>query len=181
MFYVTRGFIQWAGFTFGRATSFFDHFPTSGRAYFSGNIHTSATGDSGWTVAGYTAQFGNGFSATISLEEPRSAPNVTEFTVAGFPAGGFAQNRNTYGGQRNYPDIVANLRIDQGWGSAFVAGALHDASATFYSGAPVPGLNPAYAGQPDGLGFDCGHADQPADDQPRFGVQRSVRLQPRRV
>ena len=73
--YATRGFIQWAGFTFGRATSFFDHFPTAGRAYFAGNFHNSSTGDCRLNVAAYTAQFGNGFSATISLEEPRRPRN----------------------------------------------------------------------------------------------------------
>ncbi len=46
----TRGFIQIAGFTFGKATSFFDHFPTAGRAYFAGNFHNSSTGDGGWNV-----------------------------------------------------------------------------------------------------------------------------------
>jgi len=133
--FATRAFIQWAGFTFGRATSFFDHFPSSSRAYFSGNIHSPNTGDAGWNVAAYTAQFGNGFSATISLEEPRNPPNVTEITAAGFPDGGFAQSRQRYGGLRNYPDIVANLRLDQAWGSAMIGGALHDASAVYYGGA----------------------------------------------
>src|ERR1019366_7054267 len=32
-----------------------------------------------------------------------------------------------------WPDIVANLRIDQAWGSAQIMGAIHDASAQYYS------------------------------------------------
>jgi len=40
-----------------------------------------------------------------------------------------------------YPDIVANLRVDQAWGSAQIMGAIHDASGMYYgantnSGAP---------------------------------------------
>jgi hypothetical protein len=33
------------------------------------------------------------------------------------------------------PDLVGNLRVDQAWGSAQVAGALHNDSATYYSSA----------------------------------------------
>ncbi len=131
--YATRGFIQIAGFTFGKATSFFDHFPTAGRAYFAGNFHNSSTGDGGWNVAAYTAQFGNGVSATIALEESRRR-NV------GTPSAAFAvPNQELYGTLRGYPDIVANLRVDQAWGSAMIGGALHDASASYYGGAAAIG------------------------------------------
>ena len=40
---------------------------------------------------------------------------------------------NNYGGFQA-PDVVANLRIDQAWGSAQIMGALHDVNATYYSG-----------------------------------------------
>jgi hypothetical protein len=128
----TRGFIQIAGFTFGKATSFFDHFPTAGRAYFAGNFHNSSTGDGGWNVAAYTAQFGNGLSATIALEEARNNP-VAEVGGAGATPVVFT-DRSLHGTLRGYPDIVANLRVDQAWGSAMIAGALHDASASYYGG-----------------------------------------------
>ena len=36
-----------------------------------------------------------------------------------------------YGGFQA-PDVVANLRIDQAWGSAQIMGALHDVNATYY-------------------------------------------------
>ena len=39
-----------------------------------------------------------------------------------------------YGGFQA-PDVVANLRVDQAWGSAQIMGALHDVNATYYSGA----------------------------------------------
>ena len=40
---------------------------------------------------------------------------------------------NGYGGFQA-PDVVANLRVDQAWGSAQIMGALHDVNATYYAG-----------------------------------------------
>ena len=63
-----RAFIQFAGFTVGRAQSFFDIFSFSGiMSYLT--VRTAAdsfaTGQNLWA---YTAQLGNGFSATLSLD-----------------------------------------------------------------------------------------------------------------
>ena len=69
--YSTRAFIQIAGFTFGKATSFFDFVSTAAVAYNAGHTYTPDTGDAGHIVAAYTAQFGNGLSATISVEADR--------------------------------------------------------------------------------------------------------------
>ncbi len=68
-----RAFIQLAGFTFGVAQSFYDLYPAPALSYFGGMINPSSdTGDGGQTVTAYTAQFGNGLSATLSLEAPRT-------------------------------------------------------------------------------------------------------------
>ena len=73
MFNSNRAFIQLAGFTFGVAQSFYDFHPTPALSYFGGMINPSSdTGDGGQTVSAYTAQFGNGLSATLSLEAPRT-------------------------------------------------------------------------------------------------------------
>ena len=65
-----RAFIQFAGFTVGRSQSFFDLF-TYGGAYSYHNVRVSGdTGASGQNLWAYTAQFGNGFSGTLSLEDP---------------------------------------------------------------------------------------------------------------
>ena len=45
--YVSRGFIQIAGFTFGKATSFFDIFPNASFAYAAGNNFSGDSGDGG--------------------------------------------------------------------------------------------------------------------------------------
>ena len=54
---------------------------------------------------------------------------------------------NSYGGFQA-PDIVANLRVDQAWGSAQIMGALHDVNATYYLGT---GGSPVHwrSGHPD--------------------------------
>jgi porin-like protein len=83
-----RAFIQWAGITAGITQSFFDFYSgaaTGYRAYFP----NEDTGDSGWWVWAYTAQLGNGLSASISAEERRTSQiiNVTSGTHVGFVSG----------------------------------------------------------------------------------------------
>lgn len=99
-----KAFIQFGNFTFGRTTSFFDYY--TGNA-FNGPL-SQVWSDKGSTwVAAYTAAFGNGISATLSVED-----------------GTYRQIGTT--GHR-VPDVVANLRVDQGWGSAQLMGAVHEA------------------------------------------------------
>src|SRR5262249_42935585 len=69
-FDANRAFIQWAGFTFGRAQSFFDFYSQAAVGYL-GFAPNSDTGDGGKEILGYTAQFGNGWSASLSAESRR--------------------------------------------------------------------------------------------------------------
>jgi hypothetical protein len=110
--YVNRGFIQLAGFTVGHSASFFDNF---GFAAYSNqtNLIGSDVGGGGINVIGYTAQLGNGLSASIAVEDP----NTRRRSITGDTSG--------YGGQ-HLPDFTANLRVDQAWGSAQVMGAIHE-------------------------------------------------------
>ena len=67
--YTERGFIQFAGFTLGKSQSYFDFF---GGKFCYGCIflgNSSTTDGNGTLLAAYTATFGNGFTATISLED----------------------------------------------------------------------------------------------------------------
>ena len=149
-FSANRAFIQWAGFTFGRAQSFFDFYSNPATSYW-GAFPGSDTGDGGWFVMGYTAQFGNGFSATIAAEAPRKTSIVN--TNLAFPLIGTVNN--SYGGFQA-PDIVANLRVDQAWGSAQIMGALHDVNATYYAGAGNRALQLASGHPDDKLGWVIG-------------------------
>ncbi|MCK9915098.1 porin [Microbacteriaceae bacterium K1510] len=167
-FSANRAFIQWAGFTGGIAQSFYDFYSTPATSYW-GYFPASDTGDPGWTVFGYTAQFGNGLSASISAEERRMTQIVNAGTggALGFTAGtstgaivpgafpttsvGATANAGAYGGWQS-PDIIGNLRIDQAWGGAQIMGALHQVNANYYGAGTVPG-----AGHPsDKWGFAVG-------------------------
>ncbi|PTW61333.1 porin-like protein [Breoghania corrubedonensis] len=108
------GFIQFGGFTFGRAESFFDFY--TGDNW--GSIIQQGFSDHRTNLFAYTYGFGNGFSATVSAED---ATFVRNQTVRALDA---SSENDLYGGHK-WPDLVANLRVDQGWGSAQVMGALH--------------------------------------------------------
>ena len=129
-FSANRAFIQWAGFTFGLAQSFYDFYSVPATSYW-GSFPASDTGDPGWMVLGYTAQFGNGFSATLAAEMRRMTV-VNTAPMAGAGTTGFKR----YGGFQA-PDVVANLRVDQAWGSAQIMGALHQVNPLYYSCRPT--------------------------------------------
>src|SRR5262245_41516298 len=132
-----RAFIQFAGFTIGLAQSFYDFYSSPASSYFGPNA--SDSGDSGWKVFAYTAQFGNGFSSTFSFEEPRqlatALPNAgvinTNLGNAGLVLG--TQTLDVDRAKTRFPDIVNNWRVDQAWGSAQVMVAAHDVSAGYYA------------------------------------------------
>ena len=90
-----RAFLQFAGFTVGRSQSFFDLF-TYGGAYSYHNVRVSGdTGASGQNLWAYTAQFGNGFSGTLSPEDPATRKAGTlDVTKAAFFAQGAIVNDN---------------------------------------------------------------------------------------
>src|SRR5437764_3172369 len=67
--YTERGFIQFAGFTFGKSQSYFDFFGGAfcyGCGYMS---NSSQTGAAGTLLAAYTATFGHDCTATLSIED----------------------------------------------------------------------------------------------------------------
>jgi hypothetical protein len=139
-----RAFVQWAGFTAGQTVSFFDFYPAAALMINAAQTTSEDTGDGGWWVWAYTAQFGGGFSATLSAEERRisqiiglSGAGAAAPTAGVMPSAAFSDGVG-YGGWQS-PDIVANLRVDQGWGSAQVMGALHQVNAGYYGTTPVTG------------------------------------------
>jgi Porin subfamily len=156
--YATRGFIQFAGFTLGKATSFYDIWSVPANSYFA--VPSSDAGDGGQIVAAYTFQFGNGFSATLSAEDPRRL-TVTNTSVAAAAVNPFLVGLTNSNDQIQvrWPDIVGNLRVDQAWGSFQIMGALHDASGGYF----LPGVGvtcnvTAVGGTLTGQ-LACGHPD----------------------
>lgn len=107
-----HAFIQFGNFTFGRTASMYDFW--TGYSY--GNFQTQYTDVRTW-VAAYTASLGNGLTATVSIEDATFRNDLT--SVAGGDRAG-----------HRLPDLVANLRADQAWGSAQIMGALHEVRFT---------------------------------------------------
>ncbi|MBX9846802.1 MAG: porin [Xanthobacteraceae bacterium] len=136
--YFTRGFIQIAGFTFGKATSFYDFASTAASAYNAGYLMGSSdTGDFGWIGAWYTAQLGNGVSTTFGIEQSRRGqtvylPGATTATVFSGAFSSTANQGNAVNQTTGLPDVVGNIRVDQAWGAAQVAAAAHNVNASYY-------------------------------------------------
>ncbi len=110
---VDQAFVQFGGLTAGRAITMFDN----------GDIDAQTFRGVRWSdqptvnMLAYTFSFGNGFSATLSLEEGRFAGR-----------GVLGDEDGIVAGQRT-PDVVANVRYAGTWGSAQLSGALHQLRA----------------------------------------------------
>jgi len=116
--YFEKAFIQFAGFTFGFTDSFFNY-PQLG--LYASNIGAPWK----WTsVLAYTAQLGNGVSATLSLEDAGRTSSQIVGAGTGNSLGVISAQGSGYTDQY-IPDIVANIRVDQSWGSAQIMGAAH--------------------------------------------------------
>src|SRR4051812_46815510 len=104
--YANRAFIQLAGFTWGIATSYYDFYSSPATSF--SVPWSSDTGDGGWKVAAYTAQLGNGVSASLSFEEPRRQVVVHQAQFGASAAVLAGDQKKVM-----FPDVVANLRVDQ--------------------------------------------------------------------
>jgi len=158
--FIDAAFVQWGGLTAGRFQSFFD--------FYAGNDTWFDIADSDVVTTGlaYTYTFGSGFSATLSIEDPKQRQAYPIAGLAPVGAGGINPSVATapftniypfalspysapflssisYVQRESIPDIVGNLRVDQGWGSAQLSAAYHQVSTV---GATVFNLTPNNTG-----------------------------------
>ena len=155
---VDKAFVQFAGITAGRAQSFFD-FYAGDLEFFGAGIYSNTNTN----LLAYTATFGGGFSATVSMEDPvyrrnpvfavpaagsgvmpaGGVPGVsaiaTGINIAGVPTGGAGVNVIQ---KNDMPDFVGALRYDSAWGSAQVMGAVHEIKTIGRLATPVAGPGP---------------------------------------
>jgi len=142
-------FIQFAGFTFGKSASAFatpwQGYPGNNNSDLIGG-HDSVTGVNNIQ---YTAQFGNGVSGTIGLEDPAvySRTTILNLGVAGSATGAGA---GAFGGV-HAPDVAGNIRIDQAWGLFQIGAIAHDNNASYNILGPggVPTALSEISGHPD--------------------------------
>ena len=126
---LNQAYLTWAGLTAGKAASFFSF--TGGGYGWANFFSPDRKGYAQPELIAYTANFGGGFAATISVENPY-AP-----TVAGIPV-----DPGTYQGYMGsavemgmrVPDLVAALSVSQPWGRAQVSGVAHNIRALSATG-----------------------------------------------
>ncbi|CAN5366132.1 porin [soil metagenome] len=144
---VDYAFMQFAGFTLGKSVSMFDPQWILSKPTISSGFNAGSNDATGIPMLAYTASFGNGVSATISLEDaqPYRTAGVVNTSAAFIQPGasttisGGAYGTNNFAGNASggdhVPDVVGNIRLDQAWGSAFVSAAAHEVHGTYYTNA----------------------------------------------
>lgn len=124
-------FIQFAGFTFGKSSSAYST-PWNG---FPGNINSNLLGgnntDTGLNNIQYTAEFGNGVSGSIGLDDPTVWNRTSIYNLSAVGAiNANGVGSSAYGGT-HAPDIVGRIRVDQAWGLFQISGAAHLVNASY--------------------------------------------------
>ena len=157
---IPRAFIQFAGFTVGHAVSYFDFMNGADYGYVP-PIQGVGTGVNGTDLIGYTWQIGNGFSASIDIEDGGNGQNnplsalggtvapdtgtagtgrgkvvINSSIASSLGAAGAGTAIATDTMRSMQPDLAGNLRVDETWGSAQIMAALHNASGGYYTGTP---------------------------------------------
>jgi hypothetical protein len=123
-------FLQFAGFTFGKSSSAYatpwNGYPGNNTSFLIGG-NDSVTGVNNIQ---YTAQFGNGVSASVGLDDPTVFNRTPLANLANGIGAAGTPPLSAYGGFVA-PDLVGNIRIDQAWGLFQISGALHTVNASY--------------------------------------------------
>ena len=118
---LNAGYVQWAGVTAGKHGSFYDYLAggDTWKDFFSPDHSGTPI-----NLLAYTATFGGGFSATLSLEQNElvTGVNFRHFTH-GRRHYGFAQR---HAARRSRPRHHRALDVTQSWGGAHLAGVAHN-------------------------------------------------------
>jgi hypothetical protein len=132
---VYLAFIQFAGFTIGKAISTF----STPWVNYPGNSSFDGLVGGGGTVTGvnqftYTQEFGNGVSGSISVQDQVA---YYQAGVNNLSAGGLF-GTSDYAGTIA-PDIVGVIKVDQAWGLFQASVAAHDNHAAYYGATEITG------------------------------------------
>ncbi|GEP05227.1 porin [Methylobacterium oxalidis] len=160
-----KAFVQFAGLTAGRASSFFDFYAHDYELIGS----TGGSDIASTNLLAYTAKIGEGLTFTLSMEDPMfrkqpvySAAVASAAAAAGLPSqfvvgttaptpvilttNGVNATGITFldAVQRSrMPDFVAALRYDASWGSAQISGAIKDVNTGGFIGGSAFGTGGA--------------------------------------
>ncbi|GAU80434.1 porin [Bosea sp. BIWAKO-01] len=124
-----KGFIQFGPITAGRAQSFFD--------FYANDLGFSSLrgSDNSPNLLAYTATFGSGFSATISLEDRLAGRNAVVRNALAFNGAAPVLEGS------EYPDLVGALNVTQGWGSAQLSGAIGQRNVASFAPGTIGNVN----------------------------------------
>jgi hypothetical protein len=142
-------FIQFAGFTFGKSASAYatpwQGFPGNNTSFLMGGQNS----DTGVNNIQYTAQFGNGVSASIGLDDPTVWDRTPLYNLS-LGVSGSGTGTNAYGGWQ-VPDIVGNVKVDQAWGLFQWSVAAHEVDGSYNTlgAGGVPTTASILSGHPD--------------------------------
>jgi hypothetical protein len=119
---INSAYVQWAGVTAGKHGSFYDYLAggDTWKDFFSPDHSGTPI-----NLLAYTATFGGGFSATLSLEQNESVAGVNIYYSNTIHGSGTYNGSGTPLGVRA-PDIVGSLDVTQSWGGAHLAGVAHN-------------------------------------------------------
>jgi hypothetical protein len=158
-------FIQFAGFTFGKSASAYatpwHGYPGNNTSFLLGG-HDTVTGVNNIQ---YTANFGNGVSGTIGLDDPVVFNRTSVYNLS-TGLSFLGTSGNAYGGDWA-PDVVGNIRVDQAWGLFQISAAAHMVNGS-YNILGTTGVTPPPAGalsnlpvaaQPNTLSEISGHPE----------------------
>ncbi|WP_448951042.1 porin [Labrys neptuniae] len=150
-FAIDKAYIQLGGLTAGYAHSFFGFYDNDyGDTIWAPYYASSNTVN----LLAYTAEFGGGFKATVSIEDGRDhrvdGADIGQLLGAFF--GNSTKSPLPFQGGQQIPDVVAQLRFDQDWGSIAVQGAVHQLRTAEGGTITIPSP-PA----PPGISFPVGY------------------------
>jgi hypothetical protein len=155
-FNIARGFIQWAGFTFGHARSTSDTWSIESDWHYSAQQNQSDTGANGTNLIAYSLEVGKGTELTFGADERRTK-SLTNLSRSDALRIG-AEPNNSFAGE-TWPDPHVDLHTNQQWGFWAISLLAHNVNATYYTTTGAGGACP----NPSGLGptgvalTSCGH------------------------
>lgn len=132
-------FMQFGGFTFGKAISQF----SSPWAEYPANFMDMPGSSSfdGVNQFSYTFDIGQGLTFSLSAQDPTNVYSSNIWNISGATAAGLATGAygaNDLGGSRA-PDLIAMFRIDQAWGLFQASVAAHNNHAAYYGATETTG------------------------------------------
>lgn len=132
-FNTSRAYIQWAGFTFGRAVSLSDTWGIGESWHFVQQQNNNDNGANGVNTISYTWELGNGMTLSLGADERKikalsNLSSNSALKVGAEPSGGTG-----YAGNR-WPTPYVNFKVDQAWGYWSTSFQVHDVRAQSYIG-----------------------------------------------